>query len=36
MYKEEHISQRAIGEMFGMSQTAIGHIIQGKTYKHVQ
>lgn len=36
MYKEEHISQRAIGEIFNMSQTAIGHIIQGKTYKHVQ
>ena len=36
LYHEEHKSQRIIGELFGLSQSAIGHIIQGKTYKHVK
>ena len=36
LYHEEHKSQKIIGEIYNMSQSAIGHILQGKTYKHVQ
>jgi predicted transcriptional regulator len=32
MYHEENLSQRELGDMFGVSHSCIGLIVSGKTY----